>query len=120
MDDVEAINELDRRRVAGCNTGDASLMRSALSDDYVHVHTTGSVENADDYVANAAKGGRTIAPRELDIRVYGDSAVAIGPQVMTIRTPDGERVLNMICTQVAQRFPEGWRFVSLQATSRPA
>jgi ketosteroid isomerase-like protein len=119
LEAVKAVNEIDRRRVDGCNAADAAAMRAVLTDDYVHIHTGGTFDTADSYVAAVTKGDRKIAPRTLEVRVYGDCAVAIGPLVMTIQTPAGERVLTMVCTQVAHRFAEGWKFVSLQATALP-
>lgn len=116
MNDIEAINALDRQRIEGCNTRDAAKMRAALADDYVHIHTGGARDTADQIVAHATKGDRTIAPRTLEVRVYGDCAVAIGPQIMTVQTPEGEQVVPMICTQVAHRFADGWKFVSLHST----
>jgi uncharacterized protein (TIGR02246 family) len=113
--DAEAIIELDRRRVDACNARDPAAMRVLFADDYVHIHTGGHRDTADQIVAHATKGDRTLAPRTLDVRVYGDCAIAIGPQVMTVQTPDGERVVHMLCTQVAHRFADGWKFVSLHS-----
>lgn len=117
MNDAEAVLELDRRRVEGCNRQDAKMMRAVLADDYIHIHTGGAADSADQYVAGATKGDRQILPRSPVIRIYGDTAIAIGPQVMKIQAASGERVLNMICTQVAHRFADGWKFVSCQATT---
>ena len=102
--------------LVGLAEADVARLRDTLSDDYVHVHTSGVVETLEAYVAGAAKGDRVIAPRALQIRVHGDCAVVVGPLVMTIRGANGERVLNMICTQTACRSEDGWRFVSTQAT----
>lgn len=120
MTDLEALLDLDRQRVDGCNARDAAMMRAVLSEDYVHIHTGGTFDTADSYVAGATKGDRRIEPRTLKVRIWGDSAVLIGPQVMHITAPNGDRVLNMVCTQVAQRGADGWKFVSLQATTLPA
>ncbi|WP_176695951.1 nuclear transport factor 2 family protein [Phenylobacterium immobile] len=120
MTDLEALLDLDRRRVDGCNAQDAAMMRAVLADDYVHIHTGGTFDTADSYVEGATRGDRRVEPRTLQVRIWGDSAVLIGPQVMHIKTPNGERILNMVCTQVAQRTANGWKFVSLQATALPA
>jgi hypothetical protein len=121
MTPEEEVAELDRRRVACNNAGDGPGLRSLLSDDYQHVHTSGTRDTAEEFVAGVVRNKRQVEPRSPDIRLYGDSAVLTGPQVLHLPTPDGgERIMRMWVTQVAHRFESGWKLVSAHATLLPS
>jgi ketosteroid isomerase-like protein len=116
-DDVESLKALEERRCAAISAGDVGALRAMLSDDYVHVHMTGQVDDRSGHLKAIAERPRRTERGELLVRVYGDLAVLTGELANHTLGPDGEaRTVRAYCQQVAVRQAGAWRFVSVQLT----
>ena len=92
QDPSSDLRKLDEQRLKAISDADMTAVGTLLADDYVHVHSSGLVQNKAEYLANLAKSPRKAyrAPNaSVSIRVYGEIAVMVGPQFN--RTGDREQ-----------------------------
>lgn len=109
-DDIIA---LEKRRCAALTSGDVDAVRELMSDDLVHVHGNGAIDDKAGYL----KGVETkyvfhrIERGDLNIRVYGDVVVVIGPldQTVSVRGIDKLNQIKAIATQTWVRSDAGWK-----------
>jgi ketosteroid isomerase-like protein len=108
----------DRRRRAVVAV-DLAELDAIFADDLVHIHSTGLMHDKPALLAHVdrKRGFLAVERGQLDVRVYGDIAVMVGPVRNRMRTPDGgETVLAGVVTQVLRRGTDGWRFIHFQLT----
>jgi ketosteroid isomerase-like protein len=110
---------LEQQRLAALAKPDAAALRALLSDDYMHVHSTGRVEDRETFIKGISERPRRSEREALTYRVYGDAAVITGVQVNHTLNPDGSAAAPrpLYVTQVAVRRQGRWRLVSMQATN---
>lgn len=121
MADTKAeVAELERRRCAALAARDMAALAALFTDDYVHCHASGRIDDRAAMVAHTEANPRTIEPRDPVIRVWGDAAIITGETVNRSVGKDGQVALaRMFTTQVARRIDGAWKFVSFQATRLP-
>jgi ketosteroid isomerase-like protein len=109
--------DLEQSRCAAISSGDVDALGSLLSDDYLHVHMTGRVDDRAGHVAAVASRPRRTSRGELTVRTWGDVAVLTGELTNHVAMPDGStREMRAYCHEVAVRRDATWRFVSIQLT----
>lgn len=98
---------LDDQRCEFQNTGDVDACAALCTEDMIHIHAVGIVEDKATWLAkNVAvekRPVRTRGPRE--IRLYGDYAIMIGPQYLETAERRGE----LMVTQVWRLDGDQWR-----------
>jgi hypothetical protein len=104
---------------------DMARLGSLLSDDLVHVHTTGIVQGKAELLGHAGGFLRFLEVERgpLEIRSLGpDAAVMTGPMTNTVKRRDQDEVVTVqaYVTQVWVRAEVGWQIASFQATRLPA
>lgn len=126
MTDAETIAEIKRLEAARCRAlaaNDFAALDALLADDLVHIHTTGMVETKAQYLAGAQNRIQFLSAErgELNVRVYGDVAVATGPldQAIRMRATGQERRLESITTQVWRKTGGRWLICSFHACVAP-
>jgi ketosteroid isomerase-like protein len=116
-DDDALLTQLEQQRLTAISQGDSKALRKLLTDDYLHVHATGKVEDAREFVASVAARPRESTRGELKRRIYGDVALIVGEQRNLTRSVDGSTVItSYVATQVARRERSRWRYLSMQLT----
>jgi len=117
MDVVVALRDLEARRCAAISAGATATLETLLSDDYVHVHMTGHVDDRAGHLRAISGRPRRAERGELTVRAYGDLAVITGELTNHMTNAAGEpAATRAYCHQVAVRSADGWRFVSVQLT----
>ena len=109
----DEIVALEKRRCAALTAGDVETLGALMADDLVHVHGNGAVDDKAGYL----KGVETkyifhrVERGELNIRVYSDVAVVVGPvdQTVSVRGVDKLNQIKAIATQTWVRSPAGWK-----------
>lgn len=115
--DARHLEALEARRCAAISAGDIEALRAMLSDDYLHVHMTGHLDDRDGHLKAVASRPRRTERGPLAIRFYGEVAVLTGELTNHTTNAAGEvRTVRAYCHQVATRHEDGWRFVSIQLT----
>ncbi|HKP77695.1 MAG TPA: nuclear transport factor 2 family protein [Phenylobacterium sp.] len=110
---LAAIRDLETRRCALISEGDLAGLSALLSDDYLHVHATGRIDGKSDALASFARAPRRCWRGDFTVRLIGDTAVVVGPQVNLMpRAAGAVEEVVLTVTTVLQRGDDGWRLVS--------
>jgi len=101
---------------------DIAGLNELLHTDYVHVHATALVESKAKFIEALQTGARRYDPIKIDdlnVRVFGDSAVASGKFVLRATTRD--RVIEGVNSFVllVVNTPNGLQIATFQATTIP-
>jgi ketosteroid isomerase-like protein len=107
------IEALEKRRCAALTSGDVGALGELMADDLVHVHGNGHRDGKADYLYGVQHKYRfhTIERGELNIRVYGNVAVVVGPlnQVVSVNGVDKLNTISAVVTQTWVRSGDGWK-----------
>lgn len=117
------IQALDMAWGQAAAKGDSIVLGKLLADDLYHVHASGNIESKATYIDSLVSGKRKhepIVPQEVNVRVYGDTAVSTGKFKMVaykegMPKPMVDQV--NIYTHVWQKTPQGWQLKVHQATA---
>jgi len=117
--DVEAIRKLEEERNQAIVRGDAAALERMTSDDYTFITLRGEMLTKADVVRNFSSGAakyqsRTIS--DLNIRVYGNSAVVTGRAVQKGAENGKDYSGDYWFTRVYVRQRGLWTTVALQTT----
>ena len=126
-DQAQIEQELLDREQARCGAliaDDMDALADLLSDDLVHVHTTGVVHGKDQLLQHAGTFLRFIdvSREQLLIRPLGDDvAVMTGPMTNVVRRRDQDEPVTVqaFVTQVWARRAGQWRIASFHAVRLP-
>ena len=112
------LRALEERRLAALKDRDGAALQSLLADDYLHVHSTGRVDDRAAFIKGTLERPRRSERGPLSIRIYGDLAVINGEQTNRSVNADGSRgtASKFMVTQVAHRVKNTWRLVSMHVT----
>jgi 2-polyprenyl-6-methoxyphenol hydroxylase-like FAD-dependent oxidoreductase/ketosteroid isomerase-like protein len=119
--DTEAvIRQLEEKRIRALVSKDWQTLRFLLTDDLVHVHANGAVEDKASYMATMATQFEILKVERssLDIRVLGETAIVTGPLKQLIRIVQTGDTVEMyaVATQIWVKQREGWAQCGFQAT----
>jgi ketosteroid isomerase-like protein len=112
-DQISDILDCEGRRCAALTAGDVETLAELVSDDLVHIHGSGQVDGKQAYLDGVRSKYifHQLTRGELNIRLYGDIAVVVGPvsQIVELRAT-GQRVdVNGIASQTWVRDGGRWR-----------
>lgn len=117
----QEIIRLEQARCRALVEADIDSLEKLVSDDVVHVHANGKADDRQAYLAMVGSQIRFLEAgrKELDVRVYGDTAIATGRLDQTIVINEsGQRVdMRVMTTQVWVRRGNSWQQASFQATN---
>ena len=97
--------------------GDTALLDALLDADFLCVGPRGFVINKEQYLAPRRCGDLRQAAfnwTDVSVRVYGDTAIAVGVQDQTTTYQGQDASGRFRVTQVLVRRPVGWVLASLQ------
>lgn len=104
---------LEKKRCEALTSGDVNTLATIVSDDLVHVHGNGQVDGRDAYLDGVATKFifHSIERGDLNVRVYGDCAVVVGPleQTVEVRGVDKRNELKSMTSQTWVRRTDGWK-----------
>ena len=118
-DAITQIRNLEADRCRALVTNDIVALAALVSDDLIHINTSGAVEDKAQYLAGVEKRLTFLSVErgELTIRVYGDVAVVTGrlDQMVLIRAAGETRRFQALVTQVWRKFDGRWLICSFHA-----
>lgn len=124
MNNHQAINAVIEREALRCRAlvdGDLAQLSDLVDDQLVHIHATGQTDDKAAYLKLVREGITfvRVERKNLDVRVYGELAVATGRLVQDIelRSNGERREMDVVTTQVWTCLQGVWRQVSFQATN---
>jgi hypothetical protein len=113
-DEREVVLDLEKQRIAAIAAGDVEALKPLLSDDYVHVHMTGKLDDREGHFKAVSSNPRTPVMSETLVRVYGDIAVITGH----FDNHMGREIRKAYCHRVLARLGGRWQYISVQLTPR--
>jgi ketosteroid isomerase-like protein len=118
----EEVRAADARRIAAVVDGNVGALSALLADDLTYTHTTGQVENKEQFLAGIASGKldyQSIQPSEVQVRDYGNSAVMTGRAEMKVNAQGKDLAFAIRFTAVWVKGEGGWRMAAWQSTRLP-
>jgi ketosteroid isomerase-like protein len=122
---VRADSAADRARIVALEhhwldaigSHDQRALEAILADGFIDINPSGRVRSRDEAIAHASAPAHTTqAITQLNVRVYGDTAVATGINTVHSRTQGW--TVEIAFTDVFVRGTHGWQAVSAQETLR--
>jgi ketosteroid isomerase-like protein len=124
MNEANVKQEIVRLEQARCRAlveADIDSLKTLVSDDVVHVHANGKADNKTAYLLMVEKQIRFLeaSRQSLDVRVYGELAIATGrlDQVIEMKQTAQRIDMHVMTTQVWAQREGAWQQVSFQATN---
>jgi hypothetical protein len=119
-DDFDELRRLDKELSVATWAGDAIWFEENLSDDYVLITPAGTVRTKRDVVSELATPGMKMNPFEaieVQIRVYGDSAVVNGRMLQRYTLGRVRYANDLRYTDVYVKKKGRWLLVSGHASN---
>ncbi len=117
---IHEIELMEQRRISALIRQDFDALASILTDDLVHVHANGLIENKQSYLSSIRNKFRFLSVERPDLqyRSLGYTIVSVGPlnQSVVVRDTDTEILMVAVATQLWVRSEGSWRLASFQAT----
>ena len=118
---TEELLRLEDERCRAISAGDINTLGRLLADDLTHTHISGHTEDKATYLATLGGRPRITTRRDLNVRVYGDTAIMTGtlvnafpPEAGVARPPFEAHAL-----QVWVKSGDGWKQAAFAASSLP-
>jgi len=110
---ILALEEAERQRCAALMEGGVDALAEMLTEDLVHIHLTGKIDDKAGYLAGV-RGKyqfRNIERGPLNIRVWGDSAVMVGPlsQQIVVKENGAVHDIRAVTTQTWHWIDGRWQ-----------
>jgi len=121
-DPAEAVKAAELRRFEATTQRDYQALAALLADDLVYTHSSAAVDSKASYLESLTSGRvtyKTITPRNLKVRVYGDLAIINGEATMSVDA-NGEAINNTLrFTDVWVKRDGQWQMTAWQSTRMP-
>ena len=97
--------------------GDVAVLDEVFAADFQLVHGDGTLDDKRGAIEAALRvPRRVVVPRELSIRLFGETALLTGPVTLAVLLDGHEKIVRVFMSQLA-RFESGrWQFVWAQVT----
>ncbi len=119
---VEAVKEAELARFKAQMGGDWTALDALLGNELVYVHSNTQVDTKTSYVESMRSGAlkyTSIVPRDMTVRVYGDTAIITAAAHITA-VSNGQGIDNHLrYTDVWVKRGGRWQMVSWQSTRIP-
>jgi hypothetical protein len=126
QDTPTTIGQVVAREHARCHaTGqrDWATLQEILAEEFTYTHTNGLIEDRAEYLAGLHTRRLAIRRLEMDVRLFGDIAVATGTGEFTLtlepgraNTPPRLQVMIQSTLEVWQHQGMAWRLIAFQGT----
>jgi len=122
-DTTADVVQLEQKLTDALQRSDVDAVAALWADDLVWIGLSGKRSSKAEQLAGmkaqaAAPGSAPavvgVVNKDVNVRVYGETAVAIVLSTWTVRTPDGERASDYLATHVWNERGGQWRLVSAQ------
>ena len=120
-DTTADVVQLEQKLTDALQRSDVDAVAALWADDLVWIGLSGKRSSKAEQLAGmkaqaAAPGSAPavvgVVNKDVNVRVYGETAVAIVLSTWTVRTPDGERASDYLATHVWNERGGQWRLVS--------
>ena len=115
----QAVRDADAARVKALVTNDLAALRTLLADDLTYTHSNGEMDGKTQFLASLESGQtryQAFAPRDLQVRVYGQTAVLNGEAAVGVTVGGEARLLDLRFTSVWVQKDGRLQFAAWQST----
>ena len=119
-DDLADLRRLDRELVVATYSKDGAWFTKNLSDDYVLITSSGKAKTRSALIGELATPGlemQPYEPAEVNVRLFGDTAVITGRIVQKYTYKDDRVEADLRYTDVWVKTPAGWKNVAGHASA---
>ncbi|PSS60589.1 DUF4440 domain-containing protein [Ensifer sp. NM-2] len=119
MSDKEEIRTVEARRYAAMLAGDVRELAEVLDDDLTYIHSDGSSDSRDSYLAKVTAGHfvyRQIEAPVERVNAFDDTAIITGRMLAEVVVAGETRRLANASLAVYRRRGAVWRLVAFQPT----
>lgn len=116
------LRAVEEQRYKAMLQADLPALEKLLADDLVYVHSSGSTETKQLFLASIRSGGlkyKKIAPEDTRVRVAGTLAVVTGKSSVEVEREGKPQSFRVRFTAVYEKSAAGWRLVAWQTTRLP-
>ncbi|HEV7396630.1 MAG TPA: DUF4440 domain-containing protein [Pyrinomonadaceae bacterium] len=118
--DEQVVSQLERELAKACGEGDTKTLERILGDELTAVPNEGFALTKQDYLGYLKRlSGLTIDFPLLNVRVYGNTAVASGLALLKYRSEDGESATYSRFTDTFVKRQNSWQLVATQQQYLP-
>lgn len=97
--------------------GDVAVLEEVLASDFQLVHGDGTLDDKRGAIEAALRiPRRVVVPRELSIRLFGDTALLTGPVTLAVTIGGQEKTVRIFMSQLARLARGQWQFIWSQVT----
>jgi len=121
-DAVDQVKKADHQWAEATLHRDAAALNKILADDLKYVHGNASIQNKKEFIDSLKSGDllyHTIDYQELDVRVFGDSAVLMSKLALSINMNKQEQKFGVRFLRVYVKRNGAWQLWAHQATRLP-
>lgn len=112
-----ALRHLEQRRSDAMEQGDVAVLDEVFAAEFQLVHGDGTLDDKRGAIEAALRvPRRVVVPRELSIRVFGDTALLTGPVTLAVVLDGREKTVRVFMSQLARYESGRWQFVWAQVT----
>jgi hypothetical protein len=110
-------------RIAATTRVDLQALGEILADELTYTHSSAKLETKAEFLEALRTGAykyRSIAPRDVTARVYGEAAVLSGVAEVDVVSGGNPLLLKLRFTEVWVKKGGRWRLAAWQSTRMPA
>jgi Domain of unknown function (DUF4440) len=112
-----ALRRLEQRRSDAMEQCDVAVLDEVFAADFQLVHGDGTLDDKRGAIEAALRiPRRVVVPRELSIRIFGETALLTGPMTLAVTIGGEEKTVRVFISQVARLERGRWQFVWSQVT----
>jgi uncharacterized protein (TIGR02246 family) len=115
----QAVRAVDAARIQATVSNDMQALDNLLGDDLTYTHSSGVMESKAQVLDKLRSGVtryHTITPSDVQVRVYGDTAVMTGRAAINVTVDGKTSDLLLRFTSVYAHRDGKWQFVAWQST----
>lgn len=116
------LRAVEEQRYRAMIQADLQALEKVLADDLVYVHSSGSIESKQQFLASIRSGGlkyKKITPEDPRYRIAGNLAVVTGKSSVEVEREGKPQSFRVRFTAVYEKSIAGWRLAAWQTTRLP-
>jgi len=120
--DVEAITELEQRRVDALLARDLDMLTAVTHPDLTYIHSTGATDTFESYLRKCRDGlfvYHHVDQRINKISMHGDLSLVLSDTEADVIAGGKPKHLSIVSMAVWARVGESWKLLAYQTTAKP-
>ena len=119
----QEVIQVENRRFQAMVDADTDALESILADELTYTHTSAVLDTKESFIRRLASGTlnyESVAPSNMQVRSYGDTAVVTGNAEVQVSNSSNRTSFSLRFTDVLVQRDGRWQVVAWQSTRVPA